>query len=160
MTRWRLIHQQPQYSISSKGKIRNNTSKHIKSTRLDRYGYPRVTLYPSGKTFTIHRLIMTNFTPKESWKEQINHKDSVRKNSVLSNLEWVTPKENSQHMILNNRQADVNGSKNPMAKLTDKIVSYIRCFLIDYPVAEVAEIYGVSITTIERVRSGDSWKNI
>lgn len=58
MEQWKKIQDEPIYSVSSKGSIKNNQTDHIKSLRLDKDGYQRVTLYPSGKTYRIHSLVM------------------------------------------------------------------------------------------------------
>lgn len=60
---WKIIPHEQGYEVSSLGRIRNRITLKIKSLRFDRYGYKRVTLYPSGKTYTIHRLVMLTFEP-------------------------------------------------------------------------------------------------
>lgn len=58
---WKTIPFEDMYEVSSTGEVRNRQTLHIKSQRYDRYGYKRVTLYPSNKTYTIHRLVMLVF---------------------------------------------------------------------------------------------------
>lgn len=160
MEEWRLIHQEPGYSISSLGRVMNNFTKHIKSIRYDRYGYPRVTLYPSGRTYTIHRLIMTNFYPAEMWNEHVNHIDNNRANSILSNLEWVTAKENIAHVFRQNRNHDVNGELNPMAKLSIHDVWNIRYWHWDLSTSLLSYLYEVGEETIRKIRVFESWKGV
>lgn len=62
-------------------------------------GYFRLNLYKKGKkkAFRVHRLLAMAFIPNPECKSQINHKDGNKSNNDLSNLEWVTPKENVNH---------------------------------------------------------------
>lgn len=61
-------------------------------------GYDRVYLRSrDGKRrdFYIHRLVASTFIPNPENKPVVNHKDCVRTNNHVDNLEWVTVKENT-----------------------------------------------------------------
>lgn len=64
-------------------------------------GYFIVTLVHEGirKNQFIHRLLAQNYIPNPLNKAQVNHIDGNKQNNALSNLEWVTPKENAQHAV-------------------------------------------------------------
>jgi hypothetical protein len=50
------------------------------------------------RTFRVHILVMETFGgQKPSPDAQVNHRDHNRANNHISNLEWVSPKENSIH---------------------------------------------------------------
>jgi len=73
---------------------------------LDKHiGYYLVTLvHPITKKRTnkfIHRLLMESFIPNSDPKKykHVNHIDGNKENNDLSNLEWVTPGENTRHAI-------------------------------------------------------------
>lgn len=59
-------------------------------------GYLAVDL-PSGKSQRVHRLVAKEFIPNPKNVEEVNHKDGNKQNNHATNLEWVTPKENTQH---------------------------------------------------------------
>jgi hypothetical protein len=62
-------------------------------------GYYIVTLVNENerKNQFIHRLLAQHFLPNPRNKPQVNHIDGNKQNNCLSNLEWVTAKENAQH---------------------------------------------------------------
>ena len=69
-------------------------------TRLDRYGYPRLTYYLGQgkyKTFVVHRLIAKQLIPNPNNYPQINHKDFNKQNNSIDNLEWCTISRNIKH---------------------------------------------------------------
>lgn len=62
-------------------------------------GYIYQTLLKNGKrkTFKLHRLVAETFIPNPDNKPQVNHIDGDKENNKVSNLEWVTRKENLNH---------------------------------------------------------------
>ena len=102
------------YEVSNLGQIRS-VDRYITysngSTRLqkgiilkpnnDKYGYPVVCLIQNGKRRIgkIHRLVATAFLHKEEHFDQVNHKDGVKHNNELTNLEWTDAYGNQQHAV-------------------------------------------------------------
>ncbi len=71
----------------------------INSQSKNKWGYLGVTLYKDGigQRFQVHRLMMIAFIPNPENKPQVNHKDGVKDNNTLENLEWNTRSENQKH---------------------------------------------------------------
>lgn len=80
--------------------ISNKILKQIVST----YGYYQVNLHNGyGQiTYKVHRLELIVFVPNPYNKPQVNHIDTNRLNNVLTNLEWTTAQENTDHKVCNN----------------------------------------------------------
>jgi hypothetical protein len=51
----------------------------------------------SRRRYGVHRVIATTFIPNPLGKPVVNHDDGNRENNAVSNLRWMTHKENSQH---------------------------------------------------------------
>lgn len=63
--------------------------------------YLNVTLSKDGKTrtFRVHRLVAAAFIPNPDACKCVNHIDGNKRNNVVSNLEWCTHRQNTQHAI-------------------------------------------------------------
>lgn len=87
------------YKVSSLGRIFNCKKNKIYDLKPNVSGY--VTVYLSkngkGKSYSVHRLVAKAFIPNTYNKEFVNHIDEDKSNNKVSNLEWVTPKENTNH---------------------------------------------------------------
>lgn len=74
----------------------------IHVAKTNKNGYKAVILYDEdqkGKGYFIHRLVAAAFLKNESNKPYVNHINGVKDDNRVENLEWVTPKENSNHAV-------------------------------------------------------------
>ena len=91
------------YSVSNFGNVINNITGKELSQRLASNGYFRVNLrtgkekYEKPTTCSVHRLIAEAFLKKEINKNTVNHIDGNKTNNCVTNLEWCTAKENTDH---------------------------------------------------------------
>lgn len=99
------------YTISSEGKVFNQKGREIAHQRSAN-GYIRVELWQNGKgkKYLLHRLLAEKFISNPKNKETVNHKNGIKDDNRLDNLEWVTRSENQKHAYNNGFQ---KGYKKP-----------------------------------------------
>jgi hypothetical protein len=97
------------YEVSDEGLIRNKQTGHLLRQRLNRRtGYLQVlfTFPDRRKNVNVHRMVLQAFKPVQNSTLQVNHIDEDKTNNRLSNLEWMTPKQNVNWGSHTDRQRD------------------------------------------------------
>lgn len=127
-------------------------------------GYLNIGLHKNKKqkTFKVHRLLMFAFKPDEYFEgAQVNHIDGNKLNNSLDNLEWCTPKENTQHADSTGLR-NIKGEKHGKSKLTENQVRKIRSNYENkkFNQYELAKIFNIDPSTISDIVNNKRWNHI
>lgn len=96
---WKIPKEFGKYEVSNDGKVRKVTTKRELKAFPDKDGYLKFGVRKNGKRVFIgaHRLVAMAFIPNPEGKPQVNHKNGVKWDNRVNNLEWVTSSENRLH---------------------------------------------------------------
>ncbi len=157
------------YKISNKGNIKSLSRFHVPKDRIltgfkSNNGYVCIELSKEGfsSRFYVHRIMAIAFLPNPYNKPNINHKDGVRNNNNLDNIEWCTQKENIQHAHRTGLARVGIGEKQAHSKLKTNNINKIRSMYRTgaYTMKEIGDIYKVSYQSISDVVNFRTWKHI
>jgi hypothetical protein len=153
----------PTYSIDQQGQIVNKRG-HIMKPQLDRHGYYKLQ-FQIGRTCHhryVHRLIAIAFLPNPEGKPVINHRNGVKTDNRIENLEWCTQGENLIHKYRALGQTPIHGEAHSGSKLTNAEVIEIRKALTAPTVnlSAIARKHGITPNVITGIRDGKKWKRI
>lgn len=83
------------YQVSNMGRVKNIETQQVLKHFICN-GYPRVGLSKENKhkNFYVHRLMAQAFLKNPNSHPQINHKDEVKTNNYIDNIEWCSQKYN------------------------------------------------------------------
>lgn len=151
------------YFITEEGKLISSYQNKELSLSLDKDGYARPSLRTKDSKSVrvhLHRLVLSTFSPVDNWENlEVNHKDGNKLNNCLSNLEWVTTKENIQHAWKTGLSK--GGENHSRARMTEKQAIYaLRQRQIGKSVIEIAKELGVGRGSINSLVHGRTWKHL
>jgi len=150
---WFPIAEAPDYYISNHGRVlsvKSGKPVFLKiGTNITGYQHYTLTIDGKRKSFRAHRLVAQYFIPNPDNLPEVDHMDKNRGNNRVTNLRWVTTKQN------------IGGSNNGQSKLTEDDVRTIRerkkkgesssTIALDYP---------VNARHIRSILSGETWKHL
>ncbi len=149
--------------IKSLGTYRPSDKNKVLKLWKTKKGYLGVSLRCKGirKSFMIHQLVMRAFVGFPENGLQVAHNNGIPNDNKLSNLRYVTPKENMEDRRRHGRTA--RGSRSGGAKLDEAVVKTllkIKNLNSELTTSELAHLACVHRETIENIFKGEQWKHV
>ena len=148
------------YLITNTGQVINAKTGTVRKLKKNK-GYNMLTVRINGKSkdLPVHRLVGFSFIENNNPDaNQINHKNGVRDDNRVENLEWVTHSENIKHAYdkLNHpRSKALLGRTGDKHHTSKPLMAYITPVALYFGSAnEAARELGVSLTGICDVANG------
>jgi hypothetical protein len=155
------------YQVSNMGNVKTMSRLHridrpyVKQERLlnpptNSTGYKQVALYrdKKGVIHSVHKLVATAFLERQPHHQVINHKDGVKANNTVDNLEWCTYGHNQSHAIRTGLIKLPKGEDHYASKLTNaqrQEIVYLRSKGMKQK--EIAGIYGIMQQNVSKLLS-------
>lgn len=151
----------PNYAVTKKGQVWSLYSNKFLSQNKFLGEYRAVTLCHDGvkEEHLIHRLVAEAFIPNEEDNPCVNHKDGDKLNNDLSNLEWVTYKENTKHAMETGlrRKTVINEYR----QQPDSLI-HLVCKMLDEGARnrDICETTGLAQSFVSGIKSGKIYRDI
>ncbi len=116
METWKIMELYPKYEVSTEGRVRNSKTHRIYMQWLGKDGYLRMEMWVDGhkKGMLVHRIVALCYLENPLNLPEVNHKNKIKTDNRIENLEWVTRQENMNHRNADSQmqeQMRLNGLK-------------------------------------------------
>lgn len=145
------------YQISNFGNVKNIKKNKLLKLAINKDGYYTLLLSKNGesKSFKVHKLVASHFLKEPTI--QVNHKNGIKTDNNIDNLEYVTLHENILHSWINGlskgKYKNVGNHARKIIQLDKDTEEELRQFESVY---EASEKLGITNTSIENCLKGRS----
>lgn len=147
------------YEVSNHGNLKRNGV--LLTTPIGASGYKRKYLKDLKQNILIHREVARVFIPNPDNKPQVNHKNGIKTDNGVENLEWATRSENQLHAVRTGLRKIYTLEDSAASKLTNVQVIVIReAIRAGHKQKAIAKYFGLNQSTISLIKSGKNWSTL
>lgn len=154
------------YSINKKGDLLNLKKHHnvkkVCKKYYDKDGYIRYWVEIGGKRKFVpaHRIVAKTFIKNPYKKPHINHKNGIRDDNNVENLEWITLADNTRYSrkVLGNIP---RGEKASQSKMNNTLVLDMRSlYEKGVSITALSKIFNMSLAQTSRICRKINWGHL
>jgi len=111
---------------------------------------------------SVHRLVAIAFIPNPLNLPEVNHKNGIKSDNRVQNLEWSTRSDNVKHAIKTGLMTIKKGDDCSWSKLKENYIAEIKRLNLEEKLShsEIAKLYNVSRVCITKVINRNNWRNL
>jgi hypothetical protein len=147
---WRELPFNKKYKVSNYGRVSGPKATSFGTKQGNGYFCKII----NNKNYRVHRLIMLAFFGES--KLDVNHKNGIKSDNRLDNLEYVTRRQNQIHAFKLGLKKPILGERNGQSKLNKAKVKEIRSSKENN--CAIARKHKVSEGLIRQIKLGVLWK--
>lgn len=159
------------YKVSNLGRVKSlarktktriiHEDKILKIKQSSEEGYLQAKLCKNSKIINpvVGRLVAEAFLEKPNYECIANHKNCIRYDNRVENLEWISQSQNIRYSYSLGR-SNQKGSKNNASKITQEIANNIREFQknnVHLSQSEIAKEFNLTRSLIKNVLNFKTW---
>lgn len=152
------------YQVSNRGNVysfpRNGTNGGVlaKCTMRGEWTTAHLCRGNIKRKIHIHKLVMITFVGPRPNGMQINHKNGIKTDNRIENLEYCTPRQNIAHAVRNGLWPCQVGKNNGNSKLTDeKVLAIFRAKGFQW---QIGEEFGVCQQLVSLIKRKKIWAHL
>lgn len=151
------------YHVTTEGEVYSRRGRKLSPVK-NRKGYVTVKIFyvPGAneyKTVPIHRLVAKAFIPNPDNLPTVNHKNGIKTDNRVENLEWMSFEDNSRHAaeVLQAQKGD----KATNLTINPAIVTHI-CELLEKDMRnmDIADLLDIPRNIVRDIRTRKTWTHI
>lgn len=142
------------YYVTPTGDIYSAKSGKTIRQRTNRQGYLLANLSINGKckTFSVHRLVAMAYLSNPCNYPEINHKNGVKTDNRVENLEWISHRNNVLHAIQTGLTKTAKGKSTLNGRFTEDEIRRIRLLKHQgFTIRSLARLFNVTHGAINQI---------
>lgn len=114
-----------------------------------------------GNPISIHRVVALTFLPNPENKAEVNHKNGIKHDNRVENLEWATPSENYRHALALGLIVRPRGEHCPACTHTIEQIRQIKRMIADGKSnAVIGRTVGCAASGVSGIRNNKRWTHV